>query len=85
MKAKIIKIGNSQGIRIPKSLLEQTGLGNEVEIQVDGNRLIVAPLNYHPRAGWAEAFEELAREGNEGILDDMDLIVNKWDEEEWEW
>lgn len=32
MRTTIIAIGNSRGIRIPKPLLEESGLGNEVEL-----------------------------------------------------
>jgi antitoxin (DNA-binding transcriptional repressor) of toxin-antitoxin stability system/antitoxin component of MazEF toxin-antitoxin module len=41
MKARIVRIGNSQGIRIPKLLLEQTGLTDEVELEVEGDCLVV--------------------------------------------
>lgn len=41
MKARIVRIGNSQGIRIPKLLLEQTGLSDEVELEVHGASLIL--------------------------------------------
>jgi len=41
MKARIVRIGNSQGIRIPKLLLEQTGLSDEVELEVRGASLVV--------------------------------------------
>ena len=52
MKTRIVPIGNSQGIRIPKVLLEQVGLKGEVELSVDGDSLIIRPAA-SPRAGWA--------------------------------
>jgi len=82
MKAKIVKIGNSQGIRIPKILLKQTGLNGEIDIQVDGNRLILAPAT-RPREGWEEAFDEIARKREDGLLDGY--VPTRWDEEEWKW
>jgi antitoxin MazE len=84
MKARLVRIGNSQGIRIPKPLLEQAGLQDEVEIEVEGNRLVILPLR-HPRAGWDEAFQAMARQGDDALLDDGDLLPTRWDEEEWEW
>ena len=60
MKTRIVRIGNSRGIRIPKPLIEQTGLGDEVEIVVWGNALVISPAT-RPRAGWAEAFRLAAR------------------------
>jgi antitoxin MazE len=84
MKARLVRIGNSQGIRIPKPLLEQAGLRDEVEIEVEGNRLVIFPL-HHPRAGWDEAFQAMARQGDDALLDSGELVPTQWDEEEWEW
>ena len=60
MKSRIVQIGNSRGIRIPKRLLEQTGLRGEVEISAEGDSLVIRPAS-GPRAGWAAAFQEMAR------------------------
>ncbi len=87
MKARIIKIGNSQGIRIPKPVLEQTGLGEQVEIVVEDGRLIIAPAEPHqgsPRAGWAKAFKEMAAEGDDALLDGDVRLSTLW-EDEWQW
>ncbi len=84
MKARLVRIGNSQGIRIPKPLLEQTGLRDEVEIEVEGNRLVICALS-HPRAGWDEAFQAMARQGDDALLDGGELPPTQWDGEEWEW
>lgn len=69
MKTRIVRIGNSQGIRIPKPLLEQTGLNGEVNIRAEGRSLVVRS-NRKPRAGWAAAFQEMARRGGDALLDD---------------
>jgi len=65
MQAKIVKMGNSRGIRIPKAMLEQTGLQEEVDLRVDGVRLIIEPVD-DPRAGWEEAAMEQARDPEAG-------------------
>jgi antitoxin MazE len=83
MKTRIVRIGNSQGIRIAKHLLEQTGLREEVEIEAEGNHLVIRPFT-SPRAGWKEAFQAMARAGDDEMLD-ADLIANRWDGEEWQW
>ena len=57
MRARIVKIGNSRGIRIPKPLIEGAGLEDEVDITVHDNSLIISPAS-HPREGWDEAFKE---------------------------
>jgi antitoxin MazE len=84
MKAHIVPIGNSQGVRIPKPLLDQTGLSGEVEIVAEGNALVIRSTR-KPREGWAEAFREMARRGDDAMLDDAPPSLSSWDEDEWEW
>ena len=54
MRTRIIRIGNSQGIRIPKKLLAQSGLGPEVELDVQDQQIVIRGTR-HPREGWAES------------------------------
>jgi len=82
MKARIVRIGNSQGIRIPKPLIEQTGLNGEVEIQVRKNTLVIR-ATAAPRAGWKEAFRAMAERRDDQLLEGA--VPTRWDEEEWEW
>jgi antitoxin MazE len=70
MKTRIVRVGNSQGVRIPKWLLEQTGLRGEVEISAEGDSLVIRPA-HRPRAGWAAAFQEMARRGDDALLDEQ--------------
>lgn len=84
MKAHLIRIGNSQGIRIPKPLLEQTKLRDEVEIEVQDDCLVIRAIG-NPRAGWDEAFAAMARQDDDALLDNKELVPTRWDEEEWEW
>jgi len=84
MKTRVVRIGNSHGIRIPKPLLEQTGLRGEVEISAQDDSLIIRPAR-RPREGWAAAFQEMARRGDDALLDDAALSLSSWDEDDWEW
>lgn len=84
MKTRIVAIGNSQGIRIPKPLLEQTGLTGEVEIRPQGDALIIRPAK-RPRAGWAASFKAMAGRGDDVLLDGSRFSPSAWDEVEWEW
>jgi len=84
MKTRIVPIGNSQGIRIPKVLLEQVGLKGEVELSVDGDSLVIRPAA-SLRAGWAQAFQQMARQGDDALLDPESSTPTRWDEDEWEW
>jgi antitoxin MazE len=84
MKTHIVRIGNSQGVRIPKPLLEQTGLQGEVEITAEDGSLVIRPVK-KPRDGWASAFREMARRGDDALIDDPAPTLSGWDEDEWEW
>ena len=84
MKTRIVRIGNSQGIRIPKLLLEAAGLQGEVDLTTKRGLLMIRPA-HGPRAGWAEAFQEMALNGDDAILVDIPIGLSEWDEEEWEW
>jgi antitoxin MazE len=57
MRTRIIRIGNSQGIRISKRLLEQSGLGPEVELEVQDQQIVIRGTR-HPREGWAESIAQ---------------------------
>lgn len=84
MKTRIVKIGNSSGICIPRTLLEQAGLAGEVELIVLGDSLVIQPLS-KPRAGWDAAFQQMAERGDDALLDGDDPGLSAWDEEEWDW
>ena len=84
MKTRIVRIGNSQGVRIPKPLLEQAGLHGEVELNVEDSTVVIKPLG-KARGGWAHAFQEMARRGEDALLDEVAPSLNDWDEEEWQW
>ncbi|MDJ0766383.1 MAG: AbrB/MazE/SpoVT family DNA-binding domain-containing protein [Myxococcota bacterium] len=82
MKAQIIQIGNSRGIRIPRPLFEQTGIESEVRLVVEGNKIIIMPA-IGPRDGWEAAFRTMAENEDDLLLDTAAL--SSWDDEEWEW
>ncbi len=84
MRARVVKIGNSQGIRIPKPLLEQTGIMGEVELEVDQNQIIIRPI-LNPRAGWDDAFVSMVEENDDVLIDGEEGITHSWDEKEWQW
>ncbi len=82
MKARIVRIGNSRGVRLPKPLIEQAGLGEEVELRVqEGAILIQASAGI--RAGWADAARRLAAEEDTGLLDEPG--ATRFDATEWRW
>jgi antitoxin MazE len=84
MKTNIIRIGNSKGIRLPKSVLEQCHLKDAVEIEVDGNTLVLRPV-HAPRSGWGQAFSTMAKHKDDALLDQDALSATEWDAAEWRW
>jgi antitoxin MazE len=59
MEARIIQIGNSRGIRIPKTMLEQAGMTDKVELFAEGSCITIKAADAGPRTGWKEKFEAL--------------------------
>jgi len=82
VKTRIIKIGNSRGIRIPKLLIEQVGIGTEVEIAVEKDQLVVRSTS-SPRQGWDAQFRAMAEHGDDRLLDTP--VLTEWDSSEWKW
>lgn len=85
VRTRIVRIGNSQGIRIPKVLLEQVNLAenNEVELEVQSEQIIIRPTE--ARHGWSDAFKAMAERGDDAMLDEQVNSTTTWDEEAWEW
>ncbi len=84
MKARIVRIGNSRGVRIPKVLIEQCHLPEEVELEVRDQGLLIRSA-HKPREGWEEAFRVMAARGDDRLLDPDVVTLSSWDREEWQW
>lgn len=85
MKTKLIKIGNSRGIRLPKALIEQTGLDKNVELLVQGDDIVLRAKK-HPQAGWDKAFRKaIAKHGPPAVDQDwLDApLINDSELPEW--
>jgi len=83
MRAEIIRIGNSKGLRIPKAVLEQCGMKHRVNMEVSEHSLIITPCE-DVRLGWNEAFQLMTQNKDDDLLD-SDFISSSWDDEEWQW
>jgi antitoxin MazE len=81
MRVNIVRIGNSQGIRLPKALLQQCSIQDCVELAVADNVITLQPCHAHPRQGWAGAFAAMHREGHE--VDWNEAIDAEMDD--WRW
>lgn len=81
MKTRLVRIGNSRGLRLAKPLIQQLGFEDEVDMRAEGGALVIRPSRA-VRAGWADAAARLAATG-EGLLDEG--TATRFDAEEWEW
>lgn len=83
MRTRLVRIGNSRGVRIPKAVIEAAGLNAALRMRIVDAGLLLERLDDDPRAGWAEAARELIDRGDAGLLDDP--VPTAFDESEWEW
>ena len=82
IRSKVVKIGNSRGVRIPRIMLEQAGLVDEVEMVVEGNNLIIHSARTS-RQGWDAQFAVMAEHNDDRLLDPVTITI--WEEDEWQW
>ncbi len=81
MRSKIVRIGNSQGVRLPKLMIEQAGLSEEVELRVEAGQIVIAAPRV-ARSGWAEAAQRAHARGDDALEASGST---RFDETEWEW
>ncbi|ADK79838.1 AbrB/MazE/SpoVT family DNA-binding domain-containing protein [Sediminispirochaeta smaragdinae] len=82
MLVSVVPIGNSKGIRIPKSILQQLHIEEKVELEVHNKELLIRPIQRKPREGWSEKFMEMNNEGDDTLLIEN---VDEQDDFTWEW
>lgn len=77
MKASVVKIGNSKGIQIPKAILEECHIAEDVDLSIDEGNIIIKALMSKPRDGWERQFKEMSARNEDNLLipDSMDLSV----------
>jgi len=81
MRTSIVAIGNSRGVRIPKSVLQQCNFETDAELLVENGNVVIMPVRRKPREGWEESFKAMASAG-----DDSMVISEKIDSaEDWQW
>lgn len=81
-KTHIIRIGNSKGIRVPRALLDQAELPEEVELHAEPGRLVVRAAR-RQRAGWAVAARTMHERGEDRLLDEP--TSTRFEDKGWEW
>lgn len=83
MRTKLVRIGNSRGVRLPKPILEASGITDEVDLTVEGDRVILMRPEKHPRAGWAEAIDAIGPDDED--WSDWQNMPCEALEEDWTW
>ena len=79
MEVSVIKIGNSKGIRLSKTLLERYNIRDTVDLILEKGEIIIRPLS-KPRKGWDKAFAEMNANGDDKLLID-DFFDDEYPEE----
>jgi antitoxin MazE len=82
MRARLIRIGNSRGVRLPKPLIEEAGLQEEVEVRVRQGAVVITS-SAKARSGWSEAAQQLRERGGDRLLDEP--VATRFDDREWRW
>ena len=78
MKTKLVSVGNSKGIRIPMVILKQCNIENEVDLEVEKEKIVIKPVKNMRREGWNDAFRLMHEKKDDALLIDetIDLMEN---------
>lgn len=81
MRADIVPIGNSKGIRIPKTILEQCHIKKEVVLEVEDDSIIIKPVKRETRKNWEQCFKKMKENKDDKLIidDKIDLDVVEWE------
>jgi len=82
VKARLVRIGNSRGVRLPKPLIEEAGLSDEVEVRVQDGALVITAAR-RPRLGWTEAARRMRERDEDRLLDEP--APTRFDDHDWQW
>ena len=83
MRAQIVQIGNSQGLRIPKILLEESGIKGEVELEICPEGILVRNIS-KPRSDWDGKFKALADQDDDVPVSETSA-ESQFEVKEWQW
>lgn len=81
MRTHVIPIGNSRGIRIPRAVLDLCHIHNAVNLEVQGQAIVIRPIKRRPRAGWEAAFKKMHQQGEDRLVfpESLDLDLGDWE------
>lgn len=81
MQLDVVQIGNSKGIRIPKAILKQCQIEDQVDLEVEDGKIILEARKKTPRKGWEKAFKAMATNRDDALLidDNIDVAMDDWE------
>ena len=82
MRTRLVRIGNSRGVRLPRAIIEQAGLTDEIEMGVRDGAIVIARVT-SARSGWADAARQMRERNEDQLLDSP--TPTRFDEKEWQW
>ena len=82
MIVSVVSIGNSKGIRLPKTLLNQLKISDKLDLEVEDQKIILKPVSENPRAGWNMAFKDMHKKNEDQLLLNESLDSEDF---KWEW
>jgi len=80
MELSVIKIGNSKGIRLSKTMIDKYNIKDTVDVILEKEQIVIKPVS-RPRNGWEDAFMEMNKNGDDKLL--IDDIFDEENQEEW--
>jgi len=83
MKSTIRNIGNSKGIILPQNILKECQIEYEVNVEVRDKTIVISPIEDQKRKGWAEAFQEMAKNGDDELI--IPDVFEDEDFKDWTW
>ena len=80
MLASVVQIGNSRGIKLPKNILRELSIEDEVEMVIHNDELIIKSVERKPRQGWSETFAKMSEVKEDKLLlpDNIDSVTFEW-------
>lgn len=82
MKATIVPIGNSKGIRIPKTILKQCHIEKDIDLEIEGDKIIIKPIRKELRKNWDRTFRKMKENKDDRLIIDDKIDLDMVD---WEW
>lgn len=79
MEVSIVRIGNSKGLRLSKSILERYNITDKIELILEKGQIILRPIS-EPRKGWDKAFQKMHENGDDQLLIDDVFEDENFDE-----